>query len=324
MKVLITGSNGFVGSHIVGYLFERGYDVRCLVRKTSNCLWLEDKPIQKVYGDICNMHLLENEIRNVDAIVHSAGILRANNREDYYRINREGTGNLIESVKKFNPSLKKFIYISSQAAMGPSIDGTLKKTGEIENPVSDYGKSKLLGEIETKKLSDKIPYTILRPASVYGPRDKDVFIFFKLVSMGLRPRPLTKRLFQLVFVEDICKAVMNSLDNKLSDNNTYFLADETAYNWEDIGLMIGAIAQKNTVPIPLPDMAFRFVSFFSELASYFTGNAAVLNNQKINEMLQKYWLGDIQKTRKDLGIDFTNLEIGAKITYSWYKKQRWL
>ena len=332
MKILVTGSNGFIGSHIVETLAGKGHQVVCLVRRTSNCQSLEclktatsrSIGIEKRIGDVTHPKTLCDAVKGVDAVIHTAGILRTFNTEYYYHVNRDGTRNLAEAILEYNPRLKKLVYISSQAAMGPSPELRPKQMGEPENPVSDYGMSKLAGEKELEILMNKVPYTILRPAAVYGPRDKDIYIFFKLVNLGLRPRTAIKRYFQLVFVKDVAEAASRAIEIPASDYNTYFLADSTPYTWEEAALEIASAAGRKTIPLPAPDFAFKTAGFLAGIYARLRGKPAVLNSQKITEFLQHFWLGDTSLAQKNLAMDFTKLKNGGKITYSWYKDNKWL
>ena len=296
----------------------------CLVRHSSNCKWLDSLKIEKRIGDITHPGTLCDAVKGVDAVIHSAGVLRAVDPEFYYHVNRDGTRNLAQALLEFNPKLKKLIYISSQAAMGPSESLTPKPINGNETPVSDYGKSKLAGEKELQILKGKIPYTILRPSSVYGPRDKDIFIFFQLVNLGLRPRTLKKRYFQLVYVKDIAEAAIRAIEHSASDYKTYFLADGTPYSWEQAAEAIAKSAGKKTMPLFVPDFVFKTAAFFAERIAGLQRKPAVLNMQKIEEFLQSYWLADPGPAEQDLKLSFTKFEIGAKITYSWYKAEKWL
>ncbi|HBU69348.1 MAG TPA: hypothetical protein DEE98_03085 [Elusimicrobia bacterium] len=323
MKILITGANGFLGSHLAEDMISAGHQVSCLVRKTSNLNWLKNLPVKYYYGDVCHPELLNEPVRDAEVIIHAAGIVRAVHSENYFIINRDGTRNLVNAVANHNPKLKKFVYISSQAALGPAPSLAQRDSSGAENPVSDYGKSKLEGEKELLRLPPGVPYTILRPASVYGPRDKDIFIFFSLVNSGFFPKPLKKRFIQLVFVKDISKAALGCVDNPLSNGKSYFLAEERVFSWEDVGRTIAASLSKKALPLPLPDFVFRVVSFLAETYSKINGKAAVLNKQKITEMLQDYWVADSSRAARELGVGFTKLENGAKITFSWYKENHW-
>ncbi len=324
MKVLVTGSNGFVGSNIVEALLERGHQVVCQVRKTSSLKWLKGLNVEYSYGDVLEKDSVTRMIRGVDAIIHNAAILRAIRHETYYLVNQMSVRNICDAVLTHNPGLRKIILMSSQAAMGPCDDLRPKKVGESENPISDYGRSKLAAEKELKALDGKLPYTILRPSSVYGPRDKDLFIFFRLINMGLRPTPFKKRYIQLLFVKDLARAAVLARERPQTDNKTYFLSEPRPYSWEEVGRTIADAVSRKTHILPLPDFIFRLAAFFSEIGASLQDSPAVLNRQKIDEMHQCYWVGDAAEAEKDFQMDFTKLKIGARITYDWYKQNKWL
>ncbi|MDR1522890.1 MAG: NAD-dependent epimerase/dehydratase family protein [Endomicrobium sp.] len=322
LKVLVTGSNGFVGSHIVEALIEAKYKVSCLVRETSNLKWIKHLPLEYLYGNLNNKNFLDVLVKDFDVIVHCAGIVRAFSKEEYFRVNVENTKILCRAILENKPTLKKFIFISSQAAQGPSDLNSLRTVTDKESPVSDYGRSKLAAEIEIKHiLSDKIPYTIFRPAAVYGPRDKDIFIFFNLVNKHLRPTTIKKRFLQLVYVKDVANGIVKSIENGKSDNNIYYLANSTKYTWDDIGKIISNSVGVKTIPIIIPDFVFDVVGFIAKLLSYITGKPLVLNEQKIAEMLCDNWSCDTKPVEKDLKLSFTSLEVASKITYNWYLKK---
>ena len=323
MKVLLTGATGFVGGAILDELVGNNQEVAALVRKSSDISNL--KNCQIVRADYKNQESLIAALKGVDVVVHCGGIVRAKDRAAYFEANVENTIRLCEAALKADPSPKKFVFISSQAAMGPSLSLNPKSLDDEPKPVSDYGLSKLEAENALKRLlGGKIPYTILRPASVYGPRDRDIFIFFSLVHRHLKPRQLKKRFLQLLFVGDAAKAVRYSLYNGVSDNKTYFLAEKTAYTWEQVAQTIAKSCQIRTFPLPLPDFVFHLAGFFAEIGAKFSGKTPVLNRQKIKEMLQNYWICDTFSAENELKLQFTSLEKGGSITYNWYTKNEWL
>ena len=226
------------------------------------------------------------------------------------------------AIKNKN-SIKKFIYVSSQAAMGPSETKQPKNLIEKENPVSNYGKSKLLAEQEVKKLNGIIPYTIIRPASVYGPRDKDILIFFNLVKHHLKPKTYSKRYIQLVFVKDVAKVISLALNNPKTNNKIYYLCDGNVYSWADVATTIARTNSVKTITIMLFDSIFKLIACFYEIVAKIVKKPQVLSKEKIVEMLQTYWIADNTDIIKDTNFKFEKLENGAKITYNWYLNNKW-
>ena len=135
MKALVTGSNGFIGSFLVEELLERNYQVKCLVRKTSDLQWIKDLPVQFAYGDVTNFDSILPAVENIDYIFHLGGIVRARKENDFFLVNSLGTKNLLEACKQHNLNLKRFTYLSSQAAVGPSSDGIPITEEKQPNPI---------------------------------------------------------------------------------------------------------------------------------------------------------------------------------------------
>ena len=322
-KILVTGATGFVGSHIVEELISKNHEIIATVRKSSNLKWIKDYPIQFEYCSLNDEEQLSKLLSEVEIVVHCAGVVRALNWDEYYKTNIEGTRNLVQTAIKNKKNLKKFIYISSQAAMGPSSTEVPKQLTEKENPVSNYGKSKLLAEQEIKKLNGIIPYTIIRPASVYGPRDKDIFIFFNLVKHHLKLNTYNKKFIQLVFLKYIAKVISNVIKNENTYNKTYYLCDSNIYKWKSVAATIADTNNIKTIPIMLFDFIFKSVAFFYELVAKITKKPQVLSKEKIVEMLQTYWIADNSNIIKDTDFEFVKLENGAKITYNWYLSNKY-
>jgi nucleoside-diphosphate-sugar epimerase len=123
LKVLVTGASGFLGSHVAEQLSQAGHEVVALVRKSSNRKFLETLPnVNFAYGAVEDAHAVDQAVRGVDAIVHSAGLVKARGEAEFEKTNVEGTKNLLASVRNHAPGLKRFVFVSSLTAVGPSHD----------------------------------------------------------------------------------------------------------------------------------------------------------------------------------------------------------
>jgi nucleoside-diphosphate-sugar epimerase len=134
---LVTGATGFIGSHLVEALLQKGVQVRCLVRKTSDLSWLKNLPIEVFRGNCNDKASLEEAVKGVDQVFHLAGVTKAVEEKTYFEVNALGTENLIHACLENNPRLQKFVYVSSQAAAGPCQNGGKKRESDRCEPVSD-------------------------------------------------------------------------------------------------------------------------------------------------------------------------------------------
>ena len=184
-KVLITGASGFLGYHIINAAVENGYDVYAAIRKSSNVKHLEHLPIQYVVLDYKDAEGLQKifEEKQFDYVIHAAGTTKANTEQEYDLVNNVYSQNLATAAAK-NKNVKRFVFISSLAALGPSKSAEENITeNKAPDPVTAYGKSKLNAENNLKKMD--IAITIFRPTAIYGPREKDIFIVMKTLSKGI-------------------------------------------------------------------------------------------------------------------------------------------
>ena len=155
MKALVTGATGFIGSHLVEELIKKGYGVTCLVRKTSHLKWIEGLDVTILCGDCEDEGSLDHLPPDFDYIFHLAGLTKARKDEDFFCVNARGTENLMKAISTKVPGLKRFIYLSSLSATGPSNNGTPLNETTVPKPVSSYGKSKLEGEGVIARYKDR-------------------------------------------------------------------------------------------------------------------------------------------------------------------------
>ncbi|MGA2954990.1 MAG: NAD-dependent epimerase/dehydratase family protein [Thermodesulfobacteriota bacterium] len=326
MKALVTGGTGFIGSHLTEALIRKGVQVRCLLRKTSDLKWLKGLPIEFVHGDCNDKTSLEKAVQGVDWVFHLAGVTKAIKEKTYLEVNGLGTENLIHACLENNPRLQKFIYISSQAAAGPSRNGYNKKELDPCEPVSFYGRSKRVGEELALTHAHELPVLILRPSAVYGPRDKDIFAFFKCLSRRIKPCPIgPDQHLSLCYVQDIVQGILLAVETQTKSGEIFFLSDGHDYRMEEIGDIVAQAMGITAFRIRVPKRMILGIACFSEYLSKFFRRPSLLNKDKAEEMIQKDWVCDITKAKTLLGFEpRVPLSEGAKLTFEWYKKEKWL
>ncbi len=324
MNIAMTGATGFVGSHFAELLLEKGFQPTCLIRKTSNLHWLPADKLRFVTGDLTQAESLREFVQDADWIFHLAGLTKGKNESDYFRANYEGTVQLIRAVKQFNPNLKRFIFVSSQAAAGPSPNGVPLKETDPPHPVSSYGRSKLAAEEFVRKEAG-IPFTIVRPPAVYGPRDRDVYAAFKMVSRGIVPVVGKDKFLSLVYVKNLVQGLLLAAEKEAALGQTYFFSDGPPLSWKKVTEIIADALDKHPIKIPVPEWLLVVPAEISGLWGKIVNRPMLLNREKIIEIKQHYWTVDISKAEKELGYrPAWSTEEGIRETAHWYREQGWL
>ena len=326
MKVLVTGATGFIGSHLVEALVQRGAQVRCLVRNRRHLGWVKDLPVEFVVGNCQEKNSLIQGVTDVDQVFHLAGVTAAVKEETYFEVNALGTENLVHACIENNTRLKKFIYLSSQAAAGPCRRGERKRESDPCEPVSPYGKSKLLGEELALSHSHELPLLILRPCSVYGPRDKAFYALFKCLSKRIKPCLSDHdQHISMCYVEDLVRAILLAAETQTESGEILFLADGQDYRMEEVAEILAQAMGISALQLRLPKQLLFGLAFLAECVSRVSGKPSILSRGKVEEMIQKNWLCDITKARALLAFEpRISLARGAKLAVDWYKKENWL
>jgi len=268
---LVTGGTGFIGSHLVEALLQRGTEVRCLVRNRNNLKWLKNLPIELTDGDSSDRTSLREAVKGVDQVFHLAGVTKTLKEETYFEVNAIGTENLIYACLEKNPNLRKFIYLSSQAAAGPCHDGGKKRESDHCEPVSAYGRSKRRGEESCLEHASQIPLIILRSSAVYGPRDRDVYAFFKILTKGIKPVfSRQEQHISLCYVDDIVQALLLASDSAGSEGEIFFLSDGHDYRLDQMGDLFEQALGVRAYRVYIPEWVIDGIASLSELFSKFS------------------------------------------------------
>lgn len=327
MKIFVTGSTGFVGSHLVDFFIERGDDIYCLVRKTSNLQWLEGKKVNLVYGDVrdSDNKELEEVLKNVDYVYHIAGAIMGLKKEDYFKVNEDGVRNLLEFMVKSGAKPKRYLHLSSLAAVGPG-EGDEQVNEEKEPaPVSWYGESKFAGEKVAKEYEKHFPVTIVRPPPVYGPRDYGMLQVFQAIKKGLRPQIGKPTKTNFVYVQDLVKGIVLAAESPKGIGEIFHIGDNENITDGEFMERVASTIGKKLFKLTIPLFIVYIAAFFSEMKMKITKKPDIFNLQKMDELKQTNFMFDINKAKKVL--DYKpeyNVEKGGEITYKWYDEKGWL
>jgi len=326
LRALITGVNGFIGSFLAEHLLELGWEVRGLVRKTSNLRWIEHLPLELVYGALTDENSLEAAVQDVDVIFHLAGLTKARRPEDYFAVNEGGTANLLRAWSRWGSPLRRFVLVSSQAAAGPSRGRMPRREEDEPQPLTSYGLSKLRAEQVARQYADQLPLTIVRPPAVYGPRDRDMLVFFRYIASGIKPLlGRGERLVSVVYVRELVRALSLAATREEAVGQTYFIAYPEPVEWGAFADLIARVMGKRAKRVVLPTWVLGPAAWISEFGAFLRGRAATLNREKVREIRERYWVLSVEKARRELGFEpETSVEQSVRQTVEWYRQQGWL
>jgi len=326
MKAIVTGGTGFIGSYLVEKLVQKKYQVFCIAKDKMHSANLTSLGVNIILGDINDGIHWESILKDANYIFHLAGVTRAKKVSDYFEGNFMATRRMSQISAQMCHNLHRFIYVSSLAAVGPSFNNTPVDEDSSYHPVSYYGQSKKLGEMEVLKLKDKLPFTIIRPSAVYGPRDRELLKYFSLIKNGIQPMiGFRKKWLNFIHRDDLVNGIIRAAESPAGKNEIFFLGGENNYSTEQLGDIIANIMQKIRVKLPLPESFVYLVGCISEIFGKISGKEVFFNRQKVSEAIQTYWTCSIEKAKRLLGFEETfSLEKGIQNTYDWYLKNNWL
>ena len=323
---VVTGANGFVGSHLVDYLLIKNFEVRCIVRKSSNLRWLENKNVIIFDCGLFDKAGLREAFKNADYIFHVAGVVKAKNEEGYYRGNVGATKVLLEIAEESKEIIKKFLIVSSQTVSGPSLNGKPVNEESECKPLTTYAKSKLMQEQVTLGYKDVLPVTICRAPAIYGERDTEIFIYFQVFNRGLTTMiGFDKKELSLLHAADLVEGLYLAAVAEKANGETYFISSEKFYTWDEVGKITSKTLNKKAIRIRLPHFIVFIVAAFAQFIAMFSSKPATLNIEKAKDLTQKYWICDTSKAIRELSYrQNISLEEGIKKTCDWYKQMKWI
>ncbi len=330
-RAFVTGGTGFVGSHLVEALLKRGYEVSCLVR--SEPKWLDGLPVTFVKADLSGSAILCQALRDTTHVFHVAGLTRARNEAELDAANVKGTIDFLKTVFRCAPGAEKILVTSSLAAVGFS-ERLIATESSPLRPISAYGRSKARMEqaiaslLKEQTQHSRPPVVVVRPPAVYGPREKDIFTFFKMVAAGIVPMvgSGSQPEISLVHVQDLVDGMIQAAEHPNTGGETYFIGSEDQYSWQDVKTAtLAALGKKRALTIPVPRDMVTTVGSVVEFGGRVLGKYPPLNEEKATEILKACKMCSVAKAVNDFGFQQNiSLEAGLKDTIEWYQKNDWL
>lgn len=337
MKILVTGASGFIGSYIVEAALQRGHEVWAGVRATSSRQWLQCPGTQFATLDLGRPDVLCTQLRELrqqmgapwDYVIHVAGATKSRDDVGFFRTNLRGTQNLVEALRAEQMMPSRLVFISSLSIFGAIREQepyTEILDTDTPEPNTAYGRSKLAAE-QWLAQQDDVPWVVLRPTGVYGPRERDYFLMAKSIAqhvdfaVGYRRQEIT-----FVYVQDVVEAALLACQRQGVEHHAFFLSDGEVYTSRTFSdLLQSEMGVRHVMHIKAPLCVLRAVCYVSGTLAHAMGRLTTLNMDKYHILAQRNWRCDIEPARRLLG--YTPqwpLQRGVAATVAWYKANGWL
>jgi nucleoside-diphosphate-sugar epimerase len=326
MKVLLTGANGFVGSHVLDCLLEQEIPVAVLLRPGSDRSFITTSIARTEVrsGSITDPASLARAMEGITQVIHCAGATKARRLAEFYQTNEQGTRNVVEAIREAGRNVLRLVHVSSLAAAGPAVPEQPAREDDAPHPVSEYGRSKLAGERQVREHCP-VEHVIVRPPAVYGPRDRGFLSMFEAVNRHLLPRPSRRQALSLVYVRDLAEGIVAAMRHPAAGGRIYYASGSEVVTGCDLADEIARQIGHWTVPVPLPALALWPVCFTQQVITAIMGKANILSLQKYAELKAPGWVCDGSRLPRELGYRCaTPLREGIARTLAWYRREGWL
>jgi len=318
--LLVTGATGFIGKNLIPELIKRGR-LRILVRHTSNvALFRARRDIEFAFGDLEQNRGIDKALQGIDTVIHCAARTIGKNFMEYYKTNTIGTAHLIEAMNK--QGTKNILYLSSNAACGPCGEKRPLRETDYLRPISSYGQSKKLAEDIIMKSG--INYIILRSAAVYGPYDKEILRYIKLLNHGFCPIiGFGDKYINLLYITDLVQLIIRFIQTNRFDNQTYFVNDGHCYSYQEILEQIAVLLQKDNIKVHIPQQIAQLCGLLNDI--FLPPQRRLIWRDKVKELAEHYWLFQSEKLITACGfVPGFSLEQGMRETIAWYREHDYL
>ena len=276
MKILVTGASGAIGKKLITNLKDLDFQIKVLVLPTEKDVFY-NYGVEEVIGDLCNKESLRKAVQGIETVIHLAGLTHCHDEKKYFKVNLEGTKNLVDICE--NEAVKKFIFVSSRVA---NFAG------------GAYARSKKMTEEVVQK--SELNWLILSPAEVYGMREGEAIA--RLIRMVKRNRfvPIIGRgdyKLSPVNIDDVVKVIISALNKDISQKK-YIIAGPKEYSYVELVDILANKFNKKIIKIFVPIFLFKIAAFLCRIFKLDFIYADQIPRLLINKP------SDISPARKDL------------------------
>lgn len=302
-RLLITGSSGFIGSHMLREARAAGYELWVAVRAGAQLERLEREGIRYVEVDYYDAEQMRSAFHALSVqypgeplwhyVIHNAGITKTARLEEFQEVNAEHTLRLLSALIDLPQPPERFVLMSSLSSYGDiHHDDTPLRADDPQRPTTRYGRSKCLAEHYTEQSG--LPFTILLPTGVYGPGDKDYLMSLRGIAGGINAMAGCQTQY-LTFVHgaDVARAALHVLSRPEAEGERYIVSDGATYTDIEYGRLVQRLLGRRRVlhlrvPLPLLWGVCQLGSLWARLS----GKVTPLNRDKYPILAQRSWRCD--------------------------------
>lgn len=325
--VLVTGATGFTGRHLVRKLAAAGASIRAIARSSSDITCLKDFPIEIIRGEVFESTVIESAVKGIQYIFHLAAAYREAglSEADYFNVHVRSTQLLAEHAARIE-GFRRFVHVSTVGVHG-HIDEPPADEEYRFAPGDPYQRSKAEAELWLRDFASErnLPYTVIRPAAIYGPGDKRLLKVFKMAKRGIFPiLGFGKCLYHLIHVDDLTNVILLSAVHPEAVGRVFICGDEKSTTLMDMGKIAARTCGKAARFVRIPAWPFFVAGAVCEAICLPLGLNPPIYRRRV-AFFTKDRAFDTSKLRTLLGYHMRHsMEEGLSETGNWYLKQGWL
>jgi len=321
--VLVTGASGFIGGRLRDELLASGCDV-VAIRRPGSPASKVGRSVEADYADVGELERIIGSERP-DYVLHVAGVTKGSSYEDFQLGNVMPTRNLLAALRREHPETKRFVFVSSLVAYGPSATSAPHREENPPRPIEHYGASKLEAERVVQEESGGVSWTIVRPSGVYGPGDVDHFTLFRSAVLGWNLFYGNREHYMsCIYVDDCVRGILEAARHEQCAGKSYFLTGDDPLTWEEFQNEIARAVGRRVRNLDLTAPMMWVAAFAGEAATWIDKKPRLLNLQKAKMGAQQAWTCVGDAARRDFGFATeVDLAEGIGRTHEWYAANDW-